>query len=183
MVALLREPDVRDDALGDSERALLEPMIQRSDNQAATAIYNRVGEGALYELADDAGLDHFTTQPTWGLTTITAGAQARFFYRLESFIPRRHRAYAMRLLTRIVLSSAGGSRRSRPRGWRLHFKGGWSGAPELAREPGDAAAQAAAAVRGRDPHPRAALEGLRRAIDRGRRAAAAARLRRPRSSR
>ncbi len=46
MVALLREPGVRHDDLTSSEKALLEPMIQRSDNQAATAVYNRVGEAA-----------------------------------------------------------------------------------------------------------------------------------------
>jgi hypothetical protein len=129
MIALLREPDVRHDDLTDSERGLLEPMIQRSDNQTATAIFNRVGQPALYDLADDAGLDHFTTQPTWGLTTITAGSQARFFSRIQDFIPRRHRAYAMHLLTNIVPSQRWGIPPAAPRGWTLNFKGGWSGRP------------------------------------------------------
>ena len=83
MVALLREPEVREDALTASEKHLLGPMIKRSDNQAATAIYSRVGEGALRELAREAGMRHFTTQPLWGLSTITAAEQARFMYRLE----------------------------------------------------------------------------------------------------
>ena len=43
MVALLRQPDVRDDALTASEKHLIGPMIKRSDNQAASAIYERVG--------------------------------------------------------------------------------------------------------------------------------------------
>jgi len=129
MVALLREPGVRHDALTRFEQALLEPMIQRSDNQTATAIYNRVGEGALYRLARDAGLDHFTTQPLWGLTTITAASQARFFNGLERYIPKRHRDYAMRLLRRIVPSQRWGIPRFVPQVWRLHFKGGWSGRP------------------------------------------------------
>jgi hypothetical protein len=129
MLALLREPGVRHDALTDGERALLKPMIRRSDNQAANAVYARVGEAALYRLADDVGLDHFSTQPLWGLTTITAGSQARFFSRLESYIPKRHRAYAMRLLARIVPSQRWGIPPVAPRGWRLHFKGGWSGRP------------------------------------------------------
>jgi hypothetical protein len=104
-------------------------MIRRSDNQAATAVYNRVGEGALYDLADDAGLDRFSTQPTWGLTTITAGSQARLFFQLERYIPRRHRAYAMHLLRRIVPSQRWGIPPVAPAGWQLHFKGGWSGRP------------------------------------------------------
>jgi hypothetical protein len=129
MVALLREPEVRHDALTASEKHLLGPMIKRSDNQAATAIYSRVGEAALRELARDAGMRHFSIQPLWGLTTITAAEQARFLYRLERFIPRRHRGYALHLLTRIVASQRWGIPPVAPRGWKLHFKGGWSGAP------------------------------------------------------
>jgi hypothetical protein len=129
MVALLRQADVRHDSLTRSERRLLGPMIKRSDNQAATAIFNRIGEGALTRLAEDAGMDRFTTQPTWGLSTITAAEQARFLFRLERYIPERHRAYAMHLLTEIVPSQRWGIPPAAPRGWTLHFKGGWSGAP------------------------------------------------------
>jgi hypothetical protein len=129
MVALLREPDVRHDELTSTEKQLMGPMIKRSDNDTATAIYNRVGEDALYELAHDAGMESFTTQPTWGLTTITAKGQARFFYRLERYIPKRHRGYAMHLLTKIVSSQRWGIPPVAPEGWKLHFKGGWSGAP------------------------------------------------------
>lgn len=129
MIALLREPGVRDDELTDEERRLLGPMIRRSDNKAANVIYTRVGAGALYELASDAGMERFTTQPTWGLSTITAGEQARFFFRLERYIPRRHRRYAMRLLTQIVARQRWGITPVAPSGWTLHFKGGWSGRP------------------------------------------------------
>jgi beta-lactamase class A len=129
MVALLREPGVRDDDLTDSERSLLRAMITHSDNGAANAIFQRVGEAALYRLARDAGLDHFTTQPVWGLSTITAGSQARFMYRIERYIPKRHRAYAMRLLTQIVKRQRWGIPPVAPAGWTLYFKGGWSGRP------------------------------------------------------
>jgi beta-lactamase class A len=54
MVAYLREPDVRGRALGKGDKDLLRPMIRHSDNDAATAIYNRVGAEALYGLARDA---------------------------------------------------------------------------------------------------------------------------------
>ncbi len=129
MVALLRERGVRHDSLTSAEKHLLGPMIKRSDNAAATAIYNRVGERALYRLANEAQMKHFTTQPLWGLSTITPREQARFMYRLERFIPRRHRAYALHLLTRIVGSQRWGIPPVAPQGWHLHFKGGWSGAP------------------------------------------------------
>jgi hypothetical protein len=129
MIALLREPGVRHDDMTRSEKALLEPMITRSDNDAATAIFNRVGQPALYDLAHDIGLDHFTTQPTWGLTTITAGSQARFFSHIQDFIPKRHRSYAMHLLTRIIPEQRWGIPPVAPGHWKLYFKGGWSGAP------------------------------------------------------
>jgi hypothetical protein len=129
MVALLREPGVRHDSLSATEKHLIGPMIRRSDNQAASAIYSRVGERALYALAREAGLRHFSTQPLWGLTTITAGGQARFLYRLDRYIPKRHRGYAMHLLTRVVAAQRWGIPPVAPRGWTLHFKGGWSGAP------------------------------------------------------
>ena len=129
MVALLREPDVRGDVLSRSEKRLIGPMIKRSDNQSATAIYTRVGEDALYELARDAGMRKFTTQPIWGLSTITPRDQARFLYSLEEFIPKRHRGYALHLLTRIVASQQWGIPPAAPAGWKLHFKGGWSGRP------------------------------------------------------
>jgi hypothetical protein len=129
MVALLRQPDVRHAPLTAADKHVLGPMIRVSDNDAATAVYNRVGEPALYRLAHDAGMKHFTTQPTWGLSTITAREQARFLYGLERYIPKRHRGYAMHLLTRVVSYQRWGIPPVAPAGWKLHFKGGWSGAP------------------------------------------------------
>ncbi len=117
-------------------------------------------------------MDHFTTQPVWGLSTITAREQARFFLRIERFIPRRHRAYAMRLLNSIIHRQRWGIPPVAPRGWKLYFKGGLVGTAELARQPGDAAARSTAPVLGRDPDPRAALEGVRDPLDPGRRQAA-----------
>ena len=129
LIAYLRRPEVRDEDLTAAELDLLGPMIRRSDNQRATEVYERLGEGPLRELARDAGMRHFTTQPTWGLSTITAGEQARFFFDLERYIPRRHRDYAIHLLTRIVPSQRWGISPVAPAGWTLHFKGGWSGRP------------------------------------------------------
>ena len=129
LVAYLRLPDVRDDGLTDRERNLLGPMIKRSDNQRANEVFTRVGQAALYRLARLAGMRHFTTRPVWGLSTITAGEQARFLYRIERYVPRRHRDFAMRLLRRIVPSQRWGIPPVAPDGWRLHFKGGWSGRP------------------------------------------------------
>jgi hypothetical protein len=126
LVAYLRQGDVRDRGLDRSDKSLLGPMIKRSDNDAATAVYNDVGDGALYELAKDAEMKRFRPDATWGLSEITASDQARFFSRIESFVPRRHRHYAMRLLKEIVPSQRWGIAPVLPEGWTIHFKGGWS---------------------------------------------------------
>jgi hypothetical protein len=126
MVAYLRQRSVRRRALHGSERALLGPMIRRSDNAAASSLVVQLGERRLRRLAVRAGMRSFepVTHP-WGHSRVTAVDQARFFLRIDGLIPRRHRGYAMRLLRRIVPSQRWGVGRVRPPGWRLHFKGGW----------------------------------------------------------
>jgi hypothetical protein len=126
LLAYLRQGEVRRRELERSDKRLLKPMIRRSDNSTATAVYNEVGDGALIELADDAKMKRFDPDPTWGLTEITASDQARFFYRIEEFVPRRHRRFAMKLLKQIVPSQRWGIPPVAPKGWELHFKGGWS---------------------------------------------------------
>jgi beta-lactamase class A len=125
LVAYLRRPDVRRRSLNAGERALLDPMIRRSDNRAADAIHARVGLPALSALGRRAGMRHFVPHPAWGGSTVTAVDQARFFLRIDRLVPRRHRAYAMKLLRGIVPSQRWGIPEARPRGWRIAFKGGW----------------------------------------------------------
>jgi hypothetical protein len=118
MVAYLRQAEEPDDGL-------LRPMITRSDNFAATRIRDLIGNAALVRLADRAGMTRFAVNPIWGMSLITARDQTRFFLDLETLIPERHRAYALRLLRSIVPSQRWGMARVVPEGWRLHFKGGW----------------------------------------------------------
>jgi beta-lactamase class A len=123
MTAYLRRVDHRPLTAGD--RALLRPMIRRSDNATATQIRNIVGNGALVRLARRAGMTHFRVHAVWGLSLTTVRDQTLFFLRLEQLVPRRHRAYAMRLLRTIVPSQRWGIAQVIPDGWTLHFKGGW----------------------------------------------------------
>jgi hypothetical protein len=126
MLAYLRQGEVRNRPLTDADRHLLGPMIKRSANDPASTIYERVGAEALYGLAREAGMKHFSTSPVWGSTQITAGGQARFLYTLEDYIPKRHRSYALRLMASIVASQRWGIPPTVPKGWRVHFKGGWA---------------------------------------------------------
>jgi hypothetical protein len=109
LVAYLRQPNVRHRRLRRDERALLGPMIRRSDNAAASQVCNILG---------------YPIRP-WGLTPIDVAGQTRFFLHIDRRVPRRHRRYALRLLGSISPSQRWGIARVRPRGWALYFKGGW----------------------------------------------------------
>jgi hypothetical protein len=125
MVTYLRQRSVRSRALTGGERALLEPMIRWSDNDAATHVRNVVGNPAVSRLARAAGMTRFVMNVVWGYSLITPRDQTRFFLRIDRLIPRRHRTYAMRLLRTIIPGQRWGMARVIPRGWRLYFKGGW----------------------------------------------------------
>lgn len=125
LVAYLNQPSVRDRALTSSDRNLLEPMIRWSANDPATTIFNRLGSGAINEVARRAGMRHFTLSSSWGLSQITARDQARFFRRLDWLVPKRHRAYALQLLASVVAEQRWGIPRAAPSTFHLYFKGGW----------------------------------------------------------
>ena len=128
MIAYLRQGAVRDRDLDDADRNLLAPMIKRSANAPASTIFQRVGARSLYKLAREAGMSGFSTNPVWGSSLIKPSDQARFLFEIERFIPERHRAYALRLMTEIIPPQRWGIPPAVPQGFQIHFKGGW--APE-----------------------------------------------------
>jgi hypothetical protein len=125
LVAYLNQRNVRGRALGRRDKALLKPMITRSDNGAATRVRNIVGNGALVRLARRVGMKDFATASAWGSTQISPYDQTRLFWGIDSYIPRRHRAYARKLFASVIPSQRWGLPRAQPRGWRILFKGGW----------------------------------------------------------
>jgi hypothetical protein len=125
LVAYLRRPDVRDRPLRKADRDLLAPMVRWSDNVAATRVRDIVGNEGLVRLANRVGMRAFAPAPIWGLSRIDAADQTLFFLHIDTYVPRRHRATAMRLLSSIVPSQRWGIARVRPPGWALYFKGGW----------------------------------------------------------
>jgi Beta-lactamase enzyme family len=110
---------------GDADRDVLGPMIRWSDNDTATRVLSIVGSSALYRLANRADFTHFRLRSPWGLTEITARDFVHFFYRIDRYVPARHRTYALNLLSRIVASQRWGIAPEKPPRWRIHFKGGW----------------------------------------------------------
>jgi beta-lactamase class A len=126
LATYLRRSDVRGRSLTKAERALLDPMIRRSDSDAASTILGRLSATAIARTARASGQRQFRLiTPIWGLSRTSAVDQARFFRNLDAVLPARHRAYAHRLLRTIVASQRWGVGKARPAGWGLEFKGGW----------------------------------------------------------
>jgi hypothetical protein len=126
LVAYLDDPRVRDRPLRESDRRLIDPMIERSDNEAATSVLGFVGPAGVDGVARRAGMREFSLDPTiWGLSRIDAADQARFFLHIDREVVPRHRAAAMHLLASVVPSQRWGIGRISLPGWQLYFKGGW----------------------------------------------------------
>ncbi|HEV2814828.1 MAG TPA: serine hydrolase, partial [Solirubrobacteraceae bacterium] len=124
LVAYLRRPEVRRRALTRRDRSLLAPMIRRSDNVAATRVRDVLGP-RLARFARRAGVRRFEPHPVWGLSRVDAAGLATFMLDVDRLTPRRHRPYAMNLLSTIVPRQRWGIARATPHSWRLYFKGGW----------------------------------------------------------
>jgi Beta-lactamase enzyme family len=125
LVAYLHSLSVAHRPLTPADRALLGSMIRVSDNDAATAVYLRVGDAGLERLARQARMKAFAVSGYWGYAQITAADQARLFAGLNRLVPRQFLADARGLLSSIVSwQSWGIPEVARPH-WRTFFKGGW----------------------------------------------------------
>ena len=126
MLALAVVRSARGRALTGGERALLHPMVTVSDNDAATAVYARVGAGPLHRIARAAGMKRFAIGGNWADALLTAHDQARLFLRIDRLAPRRHRKYLRGLLASIVPWQRWGiAPVAEGRGFHAMFKGGW----------------------------------------------------------
>ncbi|HWF32334.1 MAG TPA: serine hydrolase [Solirubrobacteraceae bacterium] len=126
LVAYLDDGRVRNRPLDAADHRLIDPMIERSDNEAATRVLEFDGPSGVYGVARRAGMRRFTLdKQIWGLSRIDAADQARFFLHIDREVVPRHRAAAMHLLASVVASQRWGIGRLRLPGWQLYFKGGW----------------------------------------------------------
>jgi beta-lactamase family protein len=129
LVAYLRRLDSMGRRSIDSfSNSFLYPMIHVSDNSAATQTWSIVGDAALYRLAHEAGMTDFSIVGIWANAQISAADQAKFFFVMDSLIPRQFDGYARGLLSGIAgYESWGIPAVARPRGYAVFFKGGWRG--------------------------------------------------------
>ena len=121
-VRRLKQAGAGIDSTSDS---LLRAMVTYSDNDAADAIYQRVGDAGLFKVAQRAGMKRFTVAGHWGNAQIAAADMARLFGDLDHVLARRHRKYAKGLLGSITESQRWGISAAAGDRWAVRFKGGW----------------------------------------------------------
>lgn len=126
LVAYLRRLDAMGHHSVDSfSNSFLYPMIHVSDNSAATQCWSIVGNRGLYSVAAAAGMTDFSVTTDWGSAMFSAADQAKFFFEMDSLIPREFVGYARFLLSTIEPSQSWGIPVvARPLGYRTFFKDG-----------------------------------------------------------
>jgi hypothetical protein len=127
LVAYLRRLNAMGQHYVDSySNSFLYPMINVSDNTAATKTWSIVGNAGLYAVARAAHMTDYSVYTDWASSQISAADQARFFFEMDSLIPREFVGYANRLLSTIAAYESWGIPAvARPRGYQVFFKGGW----------------------------------------------------------
>jgi hypothetical protein len=127
LVAYLRLKQARGQhTITSNDRSILAPMIEVSDNNAASRCQDIVGNPRLYALARAAHMTDFSIVGSFFNAMTSAADQARYFFEMNSLIPHEFVGYANYLLSHIVsYESWGIPAVARPRGYRVYFKGGW----------------------------------------------------------
>jgi len=105
--------------------SLLEAMITESDNDAADAIYARVGDQGMFEVAERAGMPDFTVAGHWGNAQVSAADLALLFGDLDRVLVRKFREYGKGLLGAVIPSQRWGIADVVGGRWAIRFKGGW----------------------------------------------------------
>lgn len=125
LTAFLQRLDADHRGVSALDRSLLYPMIHESNNDAASAVLDRVGLGAIARVAREAGMqDYAPGVGWWAFTQTSAADQARFFIAIERLIPRQFWPYARGLLAGIEPEQSWGIPEvARPR-WQVFFKTG-----------------------------------------------------------
>jgi Beta-lactamase enzyme family len=111
--------------IDESTRTLLTQMITFSDNDAADAIYARVGDAGLYEVAKRAGMTNFTVSGYWANAQVTAADMAAFMWNLDKAVPAGKRDFGLAVFGDVIPQQSWGIPEAAGPNWVVRFKGGW----------------------------------------------------------
>ena len=127
---LLRDAQAAHRSLTARERSLAWAMITRSDNGAASALWDEDGRSRLQRFLDAAGMIRTVLGPgaAWGLTRITATDETRLLWLLLSpnkVLDTASRDYELALMADVTSSQRWGVPAGAPRSLAVHVKNGW----------------------------------------------------------
>lgn len=130
--ALLHKAHAERRKLTTRERRLAWRMITESDNEAATALWNDVGQYSLRRFLHLADMGETKLSPAWGLTRITARDETILLRHL--LLPNRvlstaARYYALYLMAHVIPAQRWGVPAGAPDSFRVHVKNGWAPLP------------------------------------------------------
>jgi hypothetical protein len=113
-----------------NEATLLRAMITKSDNNAASTLWARLGRSYLQHFLDLAGMRQTVLGPGgyWGLTQVTAHDEMlllRLLLEPSAVLSSGSRAYALGLMAQVISSQRWGVPAGAPRTVTVHVKNGW----------------------------------------------------------
>jgi Beta-lactamase enzyme family len=128
--ALLRKLQQEHRSLTAAQRALATKMIEISDNDAATALWNETGRTALQHFLNLAGMKETQLGQGgyWGLTQITAHDELTLLKLLtskNSVLTTASRDYVLGLMAKVVSYERWGVPAGAPTDVTVHVKNGW----------------------------------------------------------
>lgn len=116
--------------LSKNDRALAWKMITKSDNDAATALWNKTGRASIKGFLHAAGMGSTTLDPAghWGLTQVTANNELKLLglvTRDNKVIGHNSRKYVLYLMKHVTKSQRWGTPAGTPKHVTVHVKNGW----------------------------------------------------------
>ena len=128
--ALLRKAQDQHRHLTRTEAALAWAMITRSDNDAASELWDELGHGYLQHFLHLAQMTHTVLGPDglWGLTQITASDETlllRLLLAENPVLDTSSRDYALSLMAHVIASQRWGVPAGAPTRLTAHVKNGW----------------------------------------------------------
>lgn len=103
-------------------------MITESDNDATTALRDRLGTARIRAFARAAGMTRTVPAAAWGTTRTTANDQQRLLRLLTArnrLLTDGSRGYALGLLGRVIPAQRWGTPAGAPEGTAIQVKNGW----------------------------------------------------------
>ncbi|MGZ4558700.1 MAG: serine hydrolase [Mycobacteriaceae bacterium] len=128
--AMLRKALDQHRYLTSTEATQLHSMITQSDNNAASALWAKLGHAYLQHFLNLAGMTQTVLGPGgyWGLTQATAHDEMlllRVLLRANPILSTNSRTYALSLMAQVIASQRWGVPAGAPRTVTVHVKNGW----------------------------------------------------------